>query len=213
MKNKKITSVVLLGLILTGFKPLPALAQAAPAMEGHEHHHHAGMTAETSPAPLEGHSLYHMDSTWKNQNNLDTPFATLRGHPLVLSLVYTSCQYVCPMIVSDMKKIEAKLTPAQLQHTKFVIVSIDPDRDTPAQLKSFAKKRALDESRWVLLTGKPDQVFELANMLGVKYKKDSNGDFSHSNIVHIVNAEGVVKYQQVGTNVAPDESLKVLKGL
>lgn len=212
MKNKKITLTLLFGLILAGAKLHPALAQAEPATEDHEHHHHAGMATDSTQSTLDGHSIYHLESNWQNQNDQNTPLHALKGHPLVLSMVYTSCQYVCPMIVSDMKKIEAKLTPEQLKRAKFVIVSIDPDRDTPAQLKSFAKKRALDESRWVLLTGKPDQVLELANMLGVKYKKEGP-DYSHSNIVHIVNAEGVVKYQQVGTNVAPDESLKVLAGL
>lgn len=213
--KKSITQKIILsftGLFLTllTFTSSPLLAETSPSM--HQHHH--AVTPEESPSPkLDGRSIYHLNSIWKNQNNEDTALASLKTQPLVLAMLYTSCQYVCPMIVSDMKKIEKGLLPEQLKKTRFVIVSIDPERDTPKQLKSFAAKRSLDESRWILLSGKADDILTLANVLGVKYKKETSGDFSHSSIIHIIDAGGVLRHQQFGNNVAPDESLKLLKGL
>ena len=191
----------------------PALsAQTTPAPKGHEHHHDTSLMTEPTMQNLDTRSIYHLDSVWKNQDGKDTPLRSLKDQSLVLAMVYTSCQYVCPVIVSDMKRIEKGLSGEQLKTIKFVVVSFDPKRDTPVALKTFAKKRHLDEDRWILLTGTPDQVLELANALGVKYKQDPNGDFSHSNIIHIVDVAGVVKHQQIGTNIAPGKSLEVLRG-
>ncbi|NIQ52455.1 MAG: SCO family protein, partial [Gammaproteobacteria bacterium] len=55
----------------------------------------------------------------------------LAGRVRVVAMVYTSCAYACPRIMLDMKRIEAELGPEYREDVGFVIVSIDPERDTP----------------------------------------------------------------------------------
>ena len=64
-----------------------------------------------------------------------------------------------------------------------------------------------------LLTGKPDDVRELAALLGVNYRRDGRGQFSHSNIITVLNAQGEAAFQQVGLNKAPDETVKEIARL
>ncbi len=177
-----------------------------------EHHHRQHQNNEPL-AQISGDSIYNLDTTWKNQNNLKIKLVQFKGSILALAMVYTSCAHVCPLIVSDMKKIQKALPYALGNKMKFVLVSIDPKRDTPAQLMSFAKKRHLEKANWTLLTGSDDSALELAAVLGVKYKKTTDGEFSHSNLISIIDKQGVVRYRQVGLNQKPNNSIDVIKKL
>jgi protein SCO1/2 len=115
-------------------------------------------------------------------------------------MFFASCNYACPILVYDMKKIESKLSPEELKDYQFVLVTIDPDKDTPEALNEFAKKFNLDLNRWSLLTGDKDDILELAAVLGFKFKKEADGQFSHSNLINILNEKGEVVFQHVGLN-------------
>ena len=66
---------------------------------------------------------------------------------------------------------------------------------------------------WTLMTGSDDQVLELAALLGVKYKRISDLDYSHSNIITVLNREGEIRHQQTGLGVEPDEALLAIDEL
>lgn len=150
-------------------------------------------------APLPDKSLYQVDSSWTNDANLPVSLASLRGRPVVLTMFFARCEFACPMLVNDMKRIEAAL-PAQLRtNVTFALVSFDSERDTPTALAAFRKLHELG-SNWILLTSTADNVQELAALLGVKYKRDARGQFAHSNLITLLNAEGEVAVQQVGLN-------------
>jgi protein SCO1 len=51
-----------------------------------------------------------------------------------------------------------------------------------------------------LLTGSEESILELAALTGFKYKKESDGQYSHSNTINILNEEGEVEYQHQGLN-------------
>lgn len=145
-------------------------------------------------------SIYQLKSVWKDQNNSEFEIGQLKGNPVVFTMFFASCTYACPILINDMQRIEKELPEDELAEYKFVLVSIDPERDTPAALKRFSNNYHLDEDRWILLTGNPDNVMELAALLGFKYKKESDGSYSHSNLINILNEEGEIIYQHKGLN-------------
>ncbi len=158
-------------------------------------------------------SLFLLDSTWTADNGRKVKLGVLRGHPQVVAMFFASCQFTCPLTVSDMQRIEAAL-PANLRtNTDFLLVSFDSVRDTPAALKAYRAKRELSNQNWTLLRGEPDDVRELAALLGVIYKKDANGDFAHSNVITLLNADGEIIFQQPGLNLPTDEIISKLKTL
>lgn len=144
-------------------------------------------------------SLYQIESQWTTQSNQSVPFPHLAGRPQLIALAYTNCQYACPRILADLKEIEAKIPKGK--NIGFTIVSIDPSRDTPERLEQYASKHGLDLERWTLLNGANGDVLELANLLGVRYVKTATGDYSHSNIITLLNAKGEVVHQQNGLGV------------
>jgi len=155
-------------------------------------------------------SIYNLESDWMNQNGDKINLGSLRGKPVILTLFYASCTYACPILINDMKKIESSLSRNRLNDYKFVLVSIDPDRDTPKNLFKTLEINNLDSRRWTLLTGNKDDVMNLAALIGFKFKDDGKGGFSHSNLITLLNENGEIVHQHVGLNQSVDDALVVL---
>jgi protein SCO1 len=146
-------------------------------------------------------SLYQLESNWIDQDKESFSLKEFEGKKIVFTMFFASCTYACPILVNDMKKIEKALTDVnEISEYKFLLVSIDHERDTPEKLREFAKNYNLDLSRWKLLSGGSGDIMELAAVTGFKYKKDKKGDYSHSNLITFLNEGGEIIHQQVGLN-------------
>ena len=143
-------------------------------------------------------SLYLLDSKWTSDIGKTVPLSVLRGRPQVVAMFFTHCEYACPIIVNDMRKLEAALLANVRAKTDFLLVSFDAKRDTAATLAAFRKKENLPIASWTLLRGAEDDVRELAALLGINYAQDARGQFAHSNVITVLNAEGEIAFQQTG---------------
>ena len=148
-------------------------------------------------------SLYLLDSKWTSDVNREIKLGALRGRPQIVALFFTHCEYACPILVGERKTLESTLPPEVLGKVDFLRVSIDSKRDTPAALALFREKRELARERWTLLRGEADDVRELAAMPGVNYSEDARGQFAHTNLITLLNAEGEVAYQHAGLKQDP----------
>ena len=161
--------------------------------------------------PIEGHdivemnennispeSIFNLTSNWKTQNNNTIQLEDLKGDVLVVVMIYTSCKAACPRLVADIRSIHEKVNSNTV---KYVLISIDPETDTPGRLKEFAIENQMDSDHWVFLQGTVDNVREFSNVLAVKYKQISPLDFSHSNIISVFDKSGVLYHQQEGLGV------------
>jgi protein SCO1/2 len=171
-----------------------------------DHSAHANMDMGTGEPTEE--SIYNVSSKWQNRYGNTVNLDSLRGKTQVLAMVYTSCEYACPRILADMKRIRDGLSEKVLQVTNFTIVSIDPERDTAEKLNQFAKENDLNNQQWTLLRGKNGDILELAALLGFKYKRISKTDFTHSNLITVLNSEGEIVYQR---NKLTDNPLETIK--
>ena len=148
-------------------------------------------------------SLYQLDSTWTSDVGRKVKLSVLRGRPQVVAMFFSNCEYACPILVNDMKKLEAALPKDVLAKVDFVLVSFDTKRDTPEALAAYRRKEKLPVASWTLLRGEADDVREIAALLGVNYAADSRGQFAHSNLITLLNAEGEIAFQQNGLNQNP----------
>ena len=73
------------------------------------------------------------------------------------------------------------------------------EHDTAAALHAYRERMQLGIERWTLLRGGEDDLRELAALLGVNYRQDARGQFAHTSVITILNAEGEIAHQQVGT--------------
>lgn len=167
-------------------------------------------SAETTPESLTDKSLYQLDSTWTNDSGRALKLSSLKGRPQVVTMFFANCSYACPLLVHQMKQIEAALPEEVRTNLGFVLVSFDTERDTPAALHNYRVQHELDPQRWTLLHGNADDVLELAALLGVKFKKDAQGQFMHSNVITVLNSQGEIAFQEVGLNPSIDQIVRRL---
>jgi protein SCO1/2 len=185
----------------------PAIATA----QVHEHDHSSHMMKPAEPLP--GTSIYNLSSSWTDQDGKRVNLESLRGVPVVVAMGYTSCKDICPMIVADMMAIEDRAKEASLPKIRFAFFSIDSAVDTPERLTSWAKDRGLDFSDWTLFNGDDKAVRELAAVLGVRYRRDASGDFDHSAIISILDADGRIVAQQPDVKANTEEMVNKLVAL
>lgn len=155
-------------------------------------------------------SLYQLDSNWTSDVGRKVKLGVLRGRPQILVMFFSNCEYACPILVNDMRKLEATLPSDVRAKVDFLLVSFDTKRDTPATLAAFRKKENLPIASWTLLRGAEDDVRELAALLGVNYAADSRGQFAHSNTITLLNAEGEIAFQHNGLNQDPAPLLSAI---
>jgi protein SCO1/2 len=179
----------LIGCLLLG------AGSAALAATGHAGH--AGHT-ELPAAAYSARSIYQVESTWTTATEQSLRLGDLQGKVQVLAMVYTTCESACPISVSLMQLIEAALPPELRPDVGFVLVTFDPARDTPSVLSAYSARMQLDPLSWVLLSGAPDDVLELATLLGITYKRDESGGFIHSNVLTVLNKAGEIVHRHEG---------------
>ena len=163
-------------------------------------HRSCCIPTEAPAKPLTDKSLYQLNSSWTNDDSKTIQLSSLRGRPQVVAMFFASCQLTCPLTVVQLKQLEAALPPKIRARVGFTLVSFDSVHDTPAALKNYRTQHTLSPGNWTILSGSPDNVLDLAAVLGVKFKRDAQGQFSHSNLITLLNSEGEIVRQFVGLN-------------
>lgn len=184
-------------LAATLFAPAAALAQSAAVR------------------PLPRDSIYHLPAVLIDQHGKAADWRAHRGRPQMVAMFYTSCRYICPLIVDSAKGIEHALTPAERARLGILLISMDPARDTPAALKSVFDKRKLDAARWSLASPQPGDVRAIAGALGIRYRALADGEFNHSSALVLLDAEGriVARTERMGARPDPEFLATVKRAL
>jgi protein SCO1 len=116
---------------------------------------------------------YLPDVTLTNQYGKPVALDSLKGKPLLVSFIHTSCKGVCELMTAKMKAVAADLGANGTKVT-MVSISTDPDEDGPPQLMAYAKKENIANDGFVLLTGKPETVKRVLALYRVNQDEGDN---------------------------------------
>lgn len=121
----------------------------------------------------------------------------LKGQPLVLSLIYTSCSTVCPVTTQTLKSSVAQARKALGAGAfRILTVGFDARNDTPRRMSAFARDNAIEgDPLWDVVSGSPAALEALMKDVGFSYSGAAGG-FEHISQTTIIDADGVV-YRQV----------------
>jgi protein SCO1 len=153
-----------------------------------------------------GTSIYHLDAALTSQAGQAQPLDLYRGHPVLVTMFYGSCPATCPLIIDTLRATEKQLTPAERANLRVLMISIDPDRDTPQALRALAAARRIDTSRWTLARADAASVRTIAALLNVQYRKLPSGEFSHSTVIALLSPTGEIEASSASLGRA-DEAL------
>jgi protein SCO1/2 len=132
---------------------------------------------------------------------------SLRGKPVVISLIYTSCYHVCPTLTSNLEKVVAAAREA-LGNDSFSVLTIgfDTPNDTPDRMRVFARQRGIDINDWHFVSANAETMRSLAGDVGFSYFASPKG-FDHMIQATVLDGNGKVYRQIYG--IAPELPLLV----
>ncbi len=143
------------------------------------------------PAALPADSVYRTALTLRDQRGLPFTLESLRGHPLIVSMIYASCKDACPMTVEAIKRIRTAVKERTGRAAPpVVLVSFDPARDTVGALAMMASMHHVAAPTWRLARPERGDVRAFAATLGVSYRMRPDGDFSHNIAIVLLDADG-----------------------
>lgn len=103
----------------------------------------------------------------------------LKGKIVAIDLIYTHCQYACPLETARLAQVQRLLGDRVGKDIYFYSISIDPDRDSPQVLKEYAEKFHAGPG-WLFLTGKKEDIELISKKLGLYSEPDPADKDGHT---------------------------------
>lgn len=153
------------------------------------------------------------DHTFRDTTGQAFDLASLRGKPVVVSLIYTSCHHVCPLITATIQR-HADIARDALGKDSFSIVTIgfDWQVDTPERMRIYANAKHIDEPGWYFLSGDEASIDAISRAAGFQFFAAPQG-FDHLSQTTIVDADGMVYRQVYGQDFDVQQFVEPLKEL
>ena len=138
-------------------------------------------------------SLYHLQAVLTSQAGRAQGLDLYRGHPVLVTMFYSSCQATCPLIIDTLRATERALDPERRGQLRVLLISFDAARDSPEVLREVADTRHIDTTRWTLAHADESTVRSVAALLNVQYRRLPSGEFSHSTRITLLSPQGEIR--------------------
>lgn len=139
-----------------------------------------------------------------DQHGAAVSLASLKGKPVLIDFIYTSCASTCPLLTAKMAAVAHKLGPALGADVTIVSISLDPEHDTPAALADYAKSHDADARGWIFLTGPPVKIDQVLALFNLRRTRESNGSITHSIAAFLLGPDGHQLRQYNALDVSPE---------
>ena len=138
------------------------------------------------------------DTKLVDQNGKQVSLASLKGKPMVVDFIYTSCPGPCMMETAKLANVALRLGSDLGSKVTIVSISVDPEHDGPKQLLDYSRQQGADEKGWYFLTGTPRDVDRA--LAGFKISREIGPDGSVGHLVDmmLIGPDGRVVQQYNG---------------
>lgn len=143
------------------------------------------------------------DFSLTNQDGQPVSLSDLRGSFVLLDFIYTSCPDVCPLMTANFRRVQDEMGDRLGKGVYFVSITLDPDYDTPAVLKSYATAFQANLSGWHFLTGDGAQIAAVAAAYQQTYEKVGERDIDHTALTVLIDPSGRERHRYWGTGFPP----------
>ncbi|WP_052640201.1 SCO family protein [Zavarzinella formosa] len=138
------------------------------------------------------------DFTLTERNGQSVKNTDLQGKVWVASFVFTRCTGPCPQVTATMGRLQSELNLTAEPNLRLVTFTVDPERDTPDELKDYATKFRADPKQWLFLTGPEEKIHHLLKdgfkVSAQRSKTPKPGEeFDHSSRLVVVDKAGNIR--------------------
>ena len=153
------------------------------------------------------------DYTFLDRSGRTVRLSDYRGKPLVISMIYTHCPFVCATTTRSLSAI--KLSQDALGADNFGVLTIgfDTENDTPEAMDDFAKRMGVNLPKWDFVSSDEETIKKLSKDLGFVYFPTDEGGFNHMTQTTFVDGQGKVYLQIYGEEFDNQTLLDPLKNM
>ena len=169
------------------------LCLAANGAAAAEHRDSSEPISPQEAHALPGNSLYRLPVTLTTAADASMQLSELRGKPLIVTMFYSQCASVCPLLTAQLQRLVGRLSPQERQQIQILMVSFDAIRDTPAALAEFASEHHISDKNWLVAHASSSDVRLLAAALGIQFRELADHTFNHSAVISIADRKGTVR--------------------
>lgn len=158
-------------------------------------------------ASVPADSLYGLAMPLTDAQGEHFDWREMAGKPLLVSMFYGDCASACPVLMQSLQRTIAELQPEE-GALKVLMVSLNPQHDTPASLAHMSHTHQLDERFFRLAVAADEgQTRAMAAVLKIKYRALDNGEISHNTRVSLLSASGQVIASSTVLKPVADQAL------
>src|SRR5512143_3641495 len=110
-----------------------------------------------------------------DQNGRQFTLADLRDKVAVITFIYATCTDTCPVLTAKMASLQRPLAADFGSRVRFVSITVDPEVNTPAVLRSYATAHGANLTGWSFLTGSPSSIDDVVRAYGAYAKRVERG--------------------------------------
>lgn len=158
-----------------------------------------------------GQPLVGGDFQLTNQDGQPVDQTMLDGKWSLVFFGFTYCPEFCPTTLAELAAVQQRLGD-KAENLQIVFVSVDPERDTPQQMKDYLSSEGFPKGT-IGLTGTPEQVAQAARAYRAYYEKVGEGEgytMNHSLTVYLMGPDGEFR-TAVAYGLGPDKSTKIIE--
>jgi len=150
------------------------------------------------------------DTKLVDQNGNNVVLTSLKGKPMVVDFIYTSCPGPCLMETAKLANVALRLGNDLGSKVTIVSISVDPEHDGPKQLLNYSRQQGADEKGWYFLTGGPGDIDRALGGFKLSRQVEPDGSVGHLVDMMLIGADGrliqeyngeVVKAQDIVNDV------------
>lgn len=146
---------------------------------------------------IPGNPLF--DLVLQDQNGRVFPLANYKGKTLLVNFIFTTCGATCPLQTRQLVEVQKKIPKGERKAIRFLSITVDPNHDTPAILKTYAKTMGADTSDWTFATGNEQVVAKLTKQLHVyDPRKTKPQATDHTNLLYLYDKNGLLMQRYGG---------------
>jgi protein SCO1/2 len=149
-------------------------------------------------------SLFSYPWVWTDEQGQSGPLSRWRGQPLVVTAIFTQCRSTCPRTIAKLLQVYDRFQK-EGSRAQFLLVTLDPENDTPEVLLRFKTSSGLPDS-WHLLSGSLGDTRDLRDTLGIHVIEDGP-HLLHDGRIVVFDAQGFPTRRFGGRSLEDEQAL------
>ncbi|MEN9639204.1 MAG: hypothetical protein RLZZ262_1072 [Bacteroidota bacterium] len=146
-----------------------------------------------------------------NQDSAVVDHHTFAGKPLVVEFFFSGCQSICPVITSQLTRLQVMMAKDGLAKEYSILThTVDPEKDTPSVMRQYAAEIGVEHSNWQFVTGSAEDIYYQAEQgyLVPAFPSDTaQGGFFHTDQLALIDGNYHIRGYYDGTSTKEVDSL------